>query len=188
VSKYTYVLRVCNADMTSYGGFVWPKEGIATCPDWSDQKVCGQGLHGWAMGEGEISAAQIRTDSVWMVVKVRSSKIVQLDGKVKFSRGRVVFAGSKENATTYVQKRHPGAAVIWGTATAGYAGTATAGDSGTATAGTRGTATAGETGILVLRYYDGQRFRLVVGYVGEDGIEPKTSYKLDPDTHKFIKA
>jgi hypothetical protein len=81
-----------------------------------------------------------------------------------------------------------------GTATAGYAGTATAGDSGTATAGTHGTATAGthgtatagENGILVLRYWDekANRYRLVVGYVGEDEIKACVRYKLDAE-HRF---
>ena len=63
-----------------------------------------------------------------------------------------------------------------GTATAGDRGTATAGDCGTATAGDDGTATAGDRGEIRIRYHDGNRFRLAVGYVGEDGIEPNTPY------------
>ena len=76
-----------------------------------------------------------------------------------------------------------------GTATAGYSGTATAGYSGTATAGVRGTATAGysgtaksgEIGIIVCRWWDEpkNRYRLAVGYVGEDGIKPNTFYRAD---------
>jgi len=63
-----------------------------------------------------------------------------------------------------------------GTATAGYRGTATAGDRGTATAGEGGTATAGEGGEVHIRHYDGRRYRIAVGYVGEDGIDPGTAY------------
>jgi hypothetical protein len=73
-----------------------------------------------------------------------------------------------------------------GTATAGNYGTATAGNYGTATAGYSGTATAGEKGEIRIRYLDekAERYRTVVGYVGEEGIEPNIKYKLDAN-HKF---
>ncbi len=74
-----------------------------------------------------------------------------------------------------------------GTATAGYCGTVTAGNYGTATAGDYGTATAGDGGILVIKYYDGNRYRLATVYVGENGILPNTPYRLD-DNHNFVKA
>jgi hypothetical protein len=64
-----------------------------------------------------------------------------------------------------------------GTATAGDAGTATAGYDGTATAGTHGTATAGDAGIIVLRWYDGKRYRLAVRYCGEDGVVAGVRYR-----------
>ena len=63
-----------------------------------------------------------------------------------------------------------------GTATAGYAGTATAGDAGSATAGYAGTATAGYAGTIILKHWDGMRKRLIVGYVGENGIEANVPY------------
>ncbi|HGE2405671.1 TPA: hypothetical protein ACGJR1_006348, partial [Pseudomonas aeruginosa] len=85
----------------------------------------------------------------------------------------------------------------WGTATAGYKGTATAGDwgtatagyKGTATAGYKGTATAGEKGEIRIRYWDEktERYRTVIGYIGEDGLEPNTHYRLD-DNHRFVKV
>ncbi|MBG5799756.1 hypothetical protein KAF81_27135 [Pseudomonas aeruginosa] len=84
-----------------------------------------------------------------------------------------------------------------GTATAGYKGTATAGDwgtatagyKGTATAGYKGTATAGEKGEIRIRYWDekADRYRTVIGYIGEDGLEPDVPYKLNAD-HKFVRA
>ena len=76
-----------------------------------------------------------------------------------------------------------------GTATAGYGGTATAGVRGTATTGVRGTATAGDNGTLVLRFYDltANRYRLVVGYVGENGIEAGKKYRLN-DAHEFVEV
>ena len=63
-----------------------------------------------------------------------------------------------------------------GTATAGEGGTATAGEGGTATAGEGGPATAGEGGEVHIRHYDGRRYRIAVGYVGEDDIDPGTAY------------
>jgi len=66
-----------------------------------------------------------------------------------------------------------------GTATAGYSGTATAGDSGTATAGDSGTATAGEGGMVAFKWYDGDAWRIVVGAVGQDGIEKGKPYHVE---------
>jgi hypothetical protein len=67
----------------------------------------------------------------------------------------------------------------YGKSTSGYGGTSTSGTRGTSTSGYGGTSTSGEGGILVLRWFDGVRDRLVVRYVGEDGIKPDTIYKLD---------
>ncbi|HCF3885680.1 TPA: hypothetical protein NID48_005208 [Pseudomonas aeruginosa] len=77
----------------------------------------------------------------------------------------------------------------WGTATAWNWGTATAGHEGTATAGYKGTATAGEKGEIRIRYWDekADRYRTVIGYIGEDGLEPNVPYKLNAD-RKFVRA
>ena len=72
-----------------------------------------------------------------------------------------------------------------GTATAGDRGTAMAGDVGTATAGAYGTATAGAYGEIRIRWWDGNRYRLAVGYVGEDGIQPNIPYVVQ--NGKLIK-
>jgi len=90
-----------------------------------------------------------------------------------------------------------------GTATAGYNGTANAGFGGTATAGIWGKATAGDYGTvnaldygtanagiggkISIDYWDGTRSRTKGGYIGEDGLEPNTPYKLD-ETFNFVKA
>jgi hypothetical protein len=76
-----------------------------------------------------------------------------------------------------------------GTATAGYGGTATAGYRGTATAGYGGTATAGYGGTVQVKWWDAKRdnYRIVTGYVGEDGIKANTPYVLDSN-HKLVPA
>ena len=76
-----------------------------------------------------------------------------------------------------------------GTATAGVRGTATAGYAGTATAGDNGTATAGEKGAVILRWWDraAERWRMTIGYAGEDGIEPGEKYRAN-ETGRLVKV
>ncbi|MEQ6541410.1 MULTISPECIES: DUF7666 domain-containing protein [Pseudomonas] len=96
-------------------------------------------------------------------------------------------AGDKGTATA--GDKGTATAGNWGTATAGNWGTATAGNWGTATAGDKGTATAGEKGEIRIRYWDekADRYRTVIGYIGEDGLEPDVPYKLNAD-RKFVRA
>ena len=32
---------------------------------------------------------------------------------------------------------------------------------------------------MAVRYWDGKRYRLAIGYVGEDGIEPGVAYRVE---------
>ena len=147
VNKETVlVLRTCGADMTSYGGFKWPTSGYAAAPDWNPEHICGNGLHGLLFGVGDGSLLDWSLDAKWLVCEVDPATVVDLDGKVKFPRCNVLYSGSRPEATRIISERHPGKAVVGGTATAGYGGTATAGYRGTATAGYGGTATAGDEG------------------------------------------
>jgi len=193
----TLVLRCCRADLTSHGGFQWKKSGIVSAPDFRNNKVCGNGIHGWRRGEGDFGAWEARDDDLWLVLAAKTKDIVDLDGKVKFPRCRVLYAGNKEIATALISENCPGAAVIHGTATAGYKGTATAGYGGTATAGYKGTATAGYKGtatsgyggILQIRDWDSNacRYRIVTGYIGENGILPGKKYQID-GSGQFIEV
>jgi hypothetical protein len=49
------------------------------------------------------------------------------------------------------------------------------------------TAQADKTGAVVVAWWDGQRKRLTVGYVGEDGIEANTPYRCD-EAGKLVRA
>jgi hypothetical protein len=255
-SNLVPIMRTCNANMTSYGGFKWPRKGLVTCSDWEPTYKCGNGLHGLLNGEGDGSLLNWSGDAVWLVVMVEESAILSGQGdltdKCKFPCGTVVFSGARDKAIAEMVKRGANLAKIvggtatagdygtatagdygtatagdrgtatagdygtatagvggtatagvGGTATAGYRGTATAGDKGTATAGVGGTATAGDYGtatagyygtatagvggILNIRYWDGNRYRIAIFYVGEDNIEPNTPYRLNDD-HKAVKA
>ena len=244
--KKALILRTCAKDMSSQKGFVWPRSGPVHCPDWKPLPHCGNGLHGALWGEGDGTLFSWDKDANWLVVEVLERDIIDLDGKVKFPKGTVVFCGDQKGATEYLYSNGgAGRAIIGGTATAGYRGTATAGYRGTATAGYRGTATAGDygtatagdygtatagdygtatagdygtatagnfgtatagnfgtatagyrgtatagyRGILSIAWWDkdARRQRIMVAYVGEDGIEPNVAYKLDVNG-KFIKA
>jgi hypothetical protein len=154
-AKYTLpagkvlLMRTCAADMSSRNGFIWPGLGeVAVAPDWKPTKACGNGLHGllWGEGKGELLAID-SVDAKWLVVEADAADVVDLEGKVKVPRARVVFIGDRASVPTYMALHAPpGKSIVRGTATAGYRGTATAGDSGTATAGYSGTATAGDRG------------------------------------------
>ena len=68
-----------------------------------------------------------------------------------------------------------------------YSNLAASGKSSIAAAiGTNGIVAAGELGCIVSTYWDSEnsRYRVVVGYVGQDGIEAGVSYRLNSD-HKF---
>jgi len=204
----TFLLRTCNSDLTAWGGFQWPASGPVTCPDWSARPHCGNGLHGLLMGIGAGGLLNWSDDAKWMVVEVDVASVVSLDegAKVKVPYGTVVFCGARDGAIAFlIEKGADPALIVCGTATAGDSGTATAGDSGTATAGYSGTATAGYSGtatagdsgtarsgtlgIVMLTYWDysAERQRIVIGYVGEDGIEADTWYRCT-DKGKLVKV
>lgn len=171
-----YILRTCNADMSSRNGFVWPREGVVECPDWKPTTECGNGLHGALWGDGDGALLSWEADAVWVVAGV--DKWIDLNGKVKFPRADVVFAGPRDEAVAEIIKRGAKGAVIGGTASAGDCGTASAGDYGTASAGDYGT--------LCLSHRDGKRRRIVIAYIGEDGVKPNTVYLLRGD--KLVEA
>ena len=188
------VLRTAKPDGSSRNGFVWPKAGPVECPDWAPTVQCGQGLHGWLWGAGNItSSSDYATEGAWwLVVEVAKADVIDLNGKVKFPRGVVVFCGEAKDAAAFIAARAPiGTPIIHGTATAGDSGTATAGYRGTATAGDSGTATAGLGGTIAIRYYDAKldRYRTAIAEVGIDGIEPATAYILDTsgERARFVK-
>jgi hypothetical protein len=192
------VLRTCAADMTSHNGFRWPESGPVEALDWKPIAECGNGLHGLLRGEGNGELLNWDANAKWLVVEVEASAYVDLKGKVKFPRGVVVYAGDRQAAVARIQAAYPGSVCVRGTATAGdrgtatagVSGTATAGDRGTATAGVSGTATAGVSGTICIRWWDGaqNRYRIAVGYIGEDGLLANVKYRYDVDAKKFVEV
>lgn len=196
------ILRTCAADLTSRGGFQWPDvDGIVEVSDWKPTDECGNGAHGWLYGQGDHSCSSyLDSTAKWLVVEVESDSIVMLGGKCKFPKGIVRFVGDKHDATQYLIEHEPRArevAVIGITVTVGDSQSAiggalsmlTGGNGSTLTGGDGSTLTGGYGSELRIRYWDNKadRYRTVIAYVGEDGIEANVPYRLD-DNHKFAKA
>ena len=147
-----YILRTCNADMTSHNGFTWPKSGIVEAPDWRDDDKCRGGLHGFLWGYGCGTLADWSDNAVWIVARV--TEWIDLGGKVKFPRAEVVFCGSRFDATSRIIELGAVGAVIgayvssgdYGTSTSGYSGTSISGYRGTSISGYRGTSISGAYG------------------------------------------
>lgn len=194
------VLRVCRADMTSYGGFTWPSQGHVEAPDWEPTEDCGKGLHGWLNAEGDYTSSSFHADieAKYLVLEVETTKVIELDGKCKFPSAEVLFTGGMVEALTFIEKLRPElkskpllfatrTAGKYGTATAGYKGTAIAGDFGTATAGKDGTATAGNDGTIQILYSLNNHKRVKMGYIGEEGLMPNVAYMVDSKFNFIIK-
>ena len=149
------ILRTCNADLTSHGGFQWPSEigAVVTAPDWRDDDECGHGLHGWLFGHGDSSASNSIGSpyAKWLVVEAPISSLKSLGGKVKFPSCTVRHIGDKHSATAYLLENEPRAAsvaVIGVTLTGGDDSTLTGGNRSTLTGGYRSTLTGGDRSTL----------------------------------------
>ena len=93
-----YLVRTCQADGTSHGGFKWPLEigAEVTAPDWdaNPKRSCGGGFHGLAWGEGKWSYLSNDVNDVWMVVSAAVEDVLpEIDGKNRFRACRVEWVG-----------------------------------------------------------------------------------------------
>ncbi|SDT85660.1 hypothetical protein SAMN05444156_3250 [Verrucomicrobium sp. GAS474] len=134
--KTVLVLRSCTAEMRGPHGssFTWPKEGPVECPDWNAAAHCGNGLHGWLWGQGNLGMKVNDPKAVWLVVEVAEKDIVDLDGKVKFPRGNVIYSGNWWQAFEIIRSRRPAAEKFEKIATGNSGHAAATGNSGHAAA------------------------------------------------------
>jgi hypothetical protein len=137
------ILRTCAADMTSRGGFKWPRRGKVEAPDWKPTGECGKGLHGLLWGEGGGYLLDWSEDAVWIVARVNMDDVINLGAKVKFPRATVICAGDRKAATDRILKERPGAACVGAFITGGERATVTGGDFATVTGGDYATVTGG---------------------------------------------
>ncbi len=102
MSKTVLVLRTVDKDRKSYGGFAWPESGPVEAPDWDPKPECGHGLHGCLRGVGDPRMLNWSPAALWQVVKVKTDQIVDLNGKVKFRCGVVLYTGNRETAANMI--------------------------------------------------------------------------------------
>lgn len=171
-----YILRTCNADMTSRDGLVWPREGHISAPDWRADKP-GHGLQGLLWGEGNGVLLSLAPDAVWLVARV--TEWIDLRGKVKFPHADVVFAGSQHEATQWIRNAGASGAVVGIALTGGDRSTLTGGDLSvltgghccSLTGGDRSTLAGGDSSVLTARdssiLTGGQHSILIAGYRSE---------------------
>lgn len=173
MSGTVLLLRTTDAQGCSHGGFQWPREigAVVTAPDWSPDPECGRGLHGLLWGEGNVGLLSESSGALWWVVEADAASVVDLGDKVKVPQATVRHIGTRDEAVAWLVAQAPGHATCYARVTAGD----------------EGTATAGHGGMLAIRRWDGRRYRLVVGYVGENGIEAGVPYRLDADG-RFVRA
>ena len=140
----TYILKSVKEDLTAYNGFLWHK-GTVKAPDFKPTKECGAGLHGFLMGEGDGILANWDIKAKWIVAEIDKDSLIDLKGKVKFPKCKVIFIGDRKEATDLIILKG-GKSVIGSFVTSGEKGTSTSGDCGTSTSGEQGTSTSGDGG------------------------------------------
>jgi hypothetical protein len=159
--EFVYVLRTCNADMSSAHDptFIWPKSGPVHVRNWDPTPKCGGGLHGFLNGDGDVTLIGSDPNQPGLIVRVAKADIVQLDGKVKFQRGEVVFCGTRQEACDRLATMCPGPVMFakltggnYATLTGGHHATLTGGYGATLTGGNYATLTGGNYATLTGGY------------------------------------
>ena len=105
-----FVIRTTNKDGASESqyanGFVWTREvgAIIDAPDWQPTAACGNGLHGCLDGVGNWAYLSSQHDALWWIVGVKRAECIDMGGKVKFPRGKVVYFGGINGALQTIAK------------------------------------------------------------------------------------
>jgi len=202
--KYEYIIRTVRADFTSYNNFQWPKSGQVKANDFKPTSECGNGLHGLRIGQQDPGVWY--DDGIVLLLKVPSSTIIDLkdNSKCKFPECEIVVSGNMNEITNYLYKKNINIEGLYrrtqisnksekwiggygSTLTAGNDSILTAGDGSkltagifsTLTAGNYSTLTAGNYSTLICEYWDGNKYRFAIAYVGENGIKPNQAYRVN---------
>ena len=144
----SYVLKVVRSDMTTRNGFKWGGVGETTvAQDWAPTKECGNGLHGWLNGIGDISCQSISAEpgALWLTLEVDTLDVIDLSGKVKFPRALTLFMGSMiEAAVIVAEKANEQGPVIGITRSGGDRSTVSGGNRSMVSGGDRSTVSGGD--------------------------------------------
>lgn len=174
-----YFLRTTDKDGKAHGGFEWPRVVGAevVAPDWKPTIKCGNGLHGLLDGLGDGSNLDFFGTAIWWIVEADDA--IDLTGKHKFERCKVIALGPRHEITAQLYAMRPGP--IHGLClTGGYYAKLTGGNYATLTGGDGAT-------LIFLRWING-RHRIITAYVGEDGVEAGKAYKANPDHTAVVEV
>jgi len=184
--KYEYIIRTVRKDFTSYKNFQWPKSGQVKANDFKPTSECGNGLHGLRIGQQNPGVWY--DDGIVLLLQVPASTIIDLDDKCKFPECKIVMSGNMNDVTNYLYNKNINIERLYRRSQisnksekwiGGYNSTLTAGNDSTLTAGHFSTLTAGDGSTLIYRYWDGNKYRLAIAYVGENDIKPNQAYKVN---------
>jgi len=184
--KYEYIIRTVRKDFTSYKNFQWPKSGQVKANDFKPTSECGNGLHGLRIGQQ--NSGVWYDDGIVLLLQVPASTIIDLDDKCKFPECKIVMSGNMNDVTNYLYNKNINIERLYRRSQisnksekwiGGYNSTLTAGNDSTLTAGHFSTLTAGDGSTLIYRYWDGNKYRLAIAYVGENDIKPNQAYKVN---------
>ena len=187
-----YLLRSCNANFSSEHdrSFVWPSTvGAEVEPRaWDPTPECGNGLHGFVRGEGDSSLADWSESAQWLVFSADPADVIDLQGKkakVRVARVEHVGQGAtgqdrRLDCLAYLDRIGQCGPMAMGVMRQG-------GDRSTLTGGDYSTLTGGDYSTLSAKWWDGRRYRITIGYVGEGGIEAGKAYRLNGEG-KFVPA
>ena len=208
------VIRTCDKDMKGFGGFPWPESGPVEAPEEWDKSWgpkpsnyiggfrkdvdCGGGLHGIAGVTDDWGLLNWDIEAKALILKTEKAELLQVSGKVKFrfcvvekvtslaaALCEVICTAFRINQQVEEIKKESGHDKIASGVRSQLA--ASGKDSVAVAASPCCTAKAGENGAIVLTWHDGNRYRIAVAYVGENGIEAGVFYKLN-ESGAFIAA
>ena len=144
-------------------------------------------------GDSKIAAARITISAEIALTQIISDGIAYLMGRCQGACGdnsKLAASGndSRLAASGYGSKL---AASGYGSllaASGDYSQLAASGENCVCVAASlESTARAGAGGAIALTYHDGERYRIAVAYVGENGVEPNVDYRVT-DAGEFVKA
>ena len=99
-----YFLRTTDRHGKAYGDFQWLMAvgAIVKAPDWSPKPECGGGLHGLLDGAGASSHLNWSDDALWWVVEADNAGIIDLGGKYKFPKCKILVVGDRKLSLIHI--------------------------------------------------------------------------------------
>jgi hypothetical protein len=144
--KIVYVLKRCEKDNKSCGGFVYPlkKGSVVEAKDWKPTRECGNGLHGWTKCFDTYFDQFLKGNFVVLEVNKKDG-FVELKDKVKFRKGKIVInTPDFSKAHKFMLEKYPEMTLHWNVSNQGDKSTSNQGDESTSNQGDESTSNQGD--------------------------------------------